>query len=75
MPNNDRPSAPSRIIQAAFGIMALVSVLAGLALWQLADTLHLPESTARAIATAFIVAGVADTLVLFFWDRLFGGKR
>ena len=60
-----------RAVKIAFGLMALVSVALGLALWQLSARIGLPDATARILATAFIVAGIADALVLYFWDRLF----
>lgn len=63
-----------RIVRLAFGAMALFSVLAGLGIWQFADTIGLEEDTARLIASAFVLAGVGDVAVLHFWDRLFKDK-
>lgn len=77
MTQDDRPPPTSqgRLVRVAFGIMALASVLLGLAVWQLAERMGLPEASARIIASAFIVAGIADALVLYFWERLFGPRR
>jgi hypothetical protein len=46
-------------------------VLAGLLLYLLQTSIGISEDTARLISTAFIVVGIADTIVLFWWDRLF----
>ncbi len=63
-----------RIIRLAFGALALLSVIAGFALYLFAGRLGLSEDTARLLATAFIVAGVLDAGVLYYWDRLFGPR-
>lgn len=60
-----------RFVKAAFAAMALVSVLAGLGLYQLQARIGISEETARLVSTAFIVVGIADTIVLFLWDRIF----
>lgn len=58
-------------VKAAFAAMALVSVLAGLGLYLLQARIGISEETARLVSTAFIVVGIADTIVLFLWDRIF----
>jgi len=60
-----------RAAKALFAALALTFVLAGLALYLLGDRLGIAPDTARLVATAFLIAGVADTLVLYFWDRIF----
>lgn len=60
-----------RFVKAAFAAMALVSVLAGLGLYLLQARIGISEETARLVSTAFIMVGIADTLVLFLWDRIF----
>ena len=64
-----------RFVKAAFAALALVSVLAGLALYLLQGQIGISEATARLVSTAFIVAGIADTAVLFLWDRIFKTRR
>jgi hypothetical protein len=64
-------AAQRRIIRLAFGGMALISILAGLVIWNFAAAFGLENDTARLIAVAFIVVGIGDYLILHFWDRLF----
>lgn len=72
--SRDQAAKQSRIARFAFGVMALFAVLAGLVLWQFSAAIGLEEDTARLIATVFVIAGVGDVLVVFFWDRLFKNK-
>ena len=65
------PSPNERLVKVAFAAMALVSVLTGLGLYLLQERIGISEETARLISTAFIVVGIADTIVLFLWDRIF----
>lgn len=69
----ERPSTESRerLVKTAFAAMALVSVLTGLGLYLLQERIGIAEETARLVSTAFIVVGIADTIVLFLWDRIF----
>ena len=69
------PSRGARAVRILFTGLALVSLLAGLALYAFAERLGLDDQTARYLATAFLVAAVADALILYFWDRLFTRKR
>jgi TRAP-type C4-dicarboxylate transport system permease small subunit len=59
------------VAKVIFGIMALASVLLGLMLYVLQDQIGIAEDTARLMSTAFIVVGIADTIVLLLWDRIF----
>jgi len=65
------PGPNERLVRAAFAAMALVSVLAGLALYLLQAQIGIAEDTARMVSTTFILVGIADTIVLFLWDRIF----
>ena len=65
------PGPNQLLVRAAFAAMALVSVLAGLALYLLQAQIGIAEDTARMISTAFILVGMADTIVLFLWHRIF----
>lgn len=65
------PNPNERLAKAAFAVMALLSVLAGLALYLLQAQIGISEDTARMVSTAFILVGIADTIVLFLWNRIF----
>jgi flagellar biosynthesis protein FliQ len=60
-----------RSTKAVFAAMALVAVLAGLAVYLLHARLGIGEDTAQFVSTAFLLAGMGDTLLLYFWDRIF----
>jgi phage shock protein PspC (stress-responsive transcriptional regulator) len=66
-----RTTANERLAKAVFAVLALASVLAGLGIYLLQERLGIDEDTARLIATAFLVVGIGDTLLLYLWDRLF----
>jgi uncharacterized membrane protein len=72
--NRDQAARQSRIARFAFGAMALFAILAGLVLWQFSAAIGLQEDTARLIATVFVIAGVGDVLIVYFWDHLFNKK-
>lgn len=72
---NSSSEQQARIVRAIFAALALLSLLCGLALYLLAERLGLDESTARLIATAFLIAAVLDALVLYAWDRVFKAQR
>lgn len=59
------------VAKVIFAVMALASVLVGLMLYVLQDQIGIAEDTARLMSTAFIVVGIADTIVLLLWDRIF----
>ncbi len=73
-PSDPAVGRAARTVRLAFAALALTSLAIGLALYTLADRLGLDEATARLLVTAFLVAAVADALVLYFWDRLFTRK-
>lgn len=64
----------ARTVRIMFAGLALASLATALALYAWAEQLGLDEFTGRLIATAFLVTAVADTLILYFWDRLFMRK-
>lgn len=68
-------SGPSRAVKTVFAAAALISVVIGLGIYLMADTLGLDQTTAEFIAIAFLMAGFADYLLLRFWDRIFKPSR
>ena len=64
-------SANERLAKAVFAVLALVSVLAGFGIYLLGERLGIDADTARLIATAFLIVGIGDTLLLYLWERLF----
>ena len=64
-------TANERLAKAVFAALALASVLAGLGIYLLNERLGIDADTARLIATAFLIVGIGDTLLLYLWDRLF----
>lgn len=64
----------SRSVALAFGLLALASLSLGLGLYLFGARFGLDEPTSRLVASAFIVAGVLDASVLYFWERLFGPR-
>lgn len=72
--NTTEPAATAaneRLAKAVFAMLALASVLAGFGIYLLQERLGIDEDTARLVATAFLVVGMGDTLLLYLWDRLF----
>ena len=69
----ERPSTENRerLAKTAFAAMALVSVLTGLGLYLLQARIGISEETAWLVSAVFIMVGIADTIVLFLWDRIF----
>lgn len=53
--------------------LAIATVVAGGALLPFHEAVRLDLGEARRIGTVFIAAGIADSLVLYFWERIFGG--
>ena len=58
-------------VQIIFASLALLSLLAALAVALRGDELGLPEASARMIAFAFLLVGMADTALLYVWERIF----
>jgi hypothetical protein len=57
--------------KAIFAALALGSILAGLAVYLLQGPLGIPADTAQFIAITFMVVGIGDAALLYFWDRIF----
>jgi len=70
-----RPQEPKDQTRAMFAALALGSVLAGLAIYLLQAPLGIPADTAQLIAITFIAIGIADAVLLYFWDRIFKRDR
>ncbi len=68
---NNVSTANERLAKTVFAVLALASVLAGLGIYLLSERLGIDVDTARLIATAFLIVGIGDTLLLYLWDRLF----
>ena len=63
------------IVKLGFGVMALVSVLAGLLIYLFHAQIGLNKDTAEVIASALLVVGFIDYLALRFWDRIMPPPR
>lgn len=69
---NDNSGRPGELrIKEIFAALAIGSILAGCGVYLMQARLGIPEDTARIISIVFILAGVADGAVLFFWNRIF----
>ena len=68
--SHPQTGSTDRIVKIAFGVMAILCLLTGLALYLFADSFGFAPDTARYVAIAFLVVGVTDYIVLRFWDRL-----
>ncbi|MGI9384515.1 MAG: hypothetical protein ACR2PO_15295 [Methyloligellaceae bacterium] len=60
-----------RIAKLAFGGTAIISVLIGLLIYVFAEHVGLEPDMAQWVALVFLGVGVADYLLLWFWDRIF----
>jgi hypothetical protein len=60
-----------RFVQIVFAGLALFSLTAALAVSTRGTDLGLPEASTYAISLAFLMVGVVDTALLFFWEHLF----
>jgi hypothetical protein len=63
--------ADVRAFRVITTILALGTVVAAGGLGLIHDRLHLTHDDARTIASVLLVVGVVDTLILYFWERLF----
>ena len=66
---------PNRTVRIAFAAVALVSVVAGLLLYLFAGSLGIDQDLAEIIAILFLLAGLGDYVVLYFWDRIFRNRQ
>jgi hypothetical protein len=60
-----------RFFRLVMVALALLTVAAGFLIGLSPSWLGLEADDARNIASVFVAAGVGDTLVLYFWDRIF----
>lgn len=74
MDHVDRERARSlRFVQVVFALLAIFSIISGLAVATWAERLGLPDHSAGGIAVAFRSVGIMNTGLLFLWERLFKG--
>jgi hypothetical protein len=66
-----QPGANEAGVKSAFAALALGSILAGLVVYLLQAQLGIPQDTARIVSTAFLLVGIADLALVYFWDRIF----
>ena len=64
------PAPTNRKAKLAIAVMALISLLIGFVLYVFADAFGIERKVATLIAIAFLVAGLADYLLLANWDRI-----
>lgn len=64
-----------RIVQTAFAAIAGAALLAGLAFHSRWIGGGLPAEDIAAVSRAFLILAVADTVMLFAWERLFPAAR
>lgn len=66
----DPAPARAQMAKVLFAIMALGSVLLGMATYVFAGALGIERDVAVLIAVAFLVAGTVDLILMVNWDRL-----
>ncbi len=72
MDHVDRERARSlRFVQVVFAVLALISVISGMAVAIASDDFGLPDGSATTITTAFLVVGIMNTALMFLWERVF----
>ena len=72
MDHVDRERARSlKFVQIVFALLALISVIAGMAVAFAADDFGLPDGSATTITAAFLVVGIMNTALMFLWERVF----
>jgi hypothetical protein len=70
----DARAAGERTVRRVIGVLAFLFVLAGLAVYLLQGWLGIAADTARLVSSALLLVGIADTLVLYFWNRIVGRR-
>jgi phosphate/sulfate permease len=58
-------------VQVIFAVLAILSLSAALAVAARGVEFGLPEASTHTIAIAFLMVGIADTVLLFLWERIF----
>ncbi len=61
-------------VRAVFAALAFGSLTTGLIIHLLQEQLGIPADTAQMIVIVFIVVGIADALLVYFWDSIFGRR-
>ena len=73
---NDKSARPGEPrIKEIIAALAVGSILAGCAVYLMQEQLGIPKDTARLISLVFVLAGVVDGVVLFFWDLIFKRRK
>lgn len=62
-----------RFLQGFLALMGLLSVVAGFCVLHYQDDWELPYDSGLGIAIAFLCVGIASTVLLFVWERIFKG--
>ncbi len=60
-----------KFVQIVFAVLALLSLIAALTVSLRGVEFGLPENSVHTIALAFLAVGIADTILLFVWERIF----
>jgi uncharacterized membrane protein len=58
-------------VQIIFAVLAILSLSTALAVSARGVEYGLPEASSETIALAFLIVGIADTVLLFLWERIF----
>lgn len=60
-----------KFVQVMFAALGLLSLTAAMAVGIRGEDMGLPEGSTHTIAIAFLMVGIADTVLLFLWERIF----
>jgi hypothetical protein len=60
-----------QVVQVTLAALSLGSLLFGCGIYMFSARLGVAQDTARIIASAFLLAAIADALVLYLWQRIF----
>mgnify|MGYP006891185470 CR=1 FL=1 len=60
-----------KFVQIMFAVLGLSSLIAAMAVGIRGEDMGLPEGSTQTIALAFLLVGIADTVLLFLWERIF----
>lgn len=64
-----------RFVVTVFGVIAACALAACLSVHFGADAFGLPATEARGVTIGFLSLAIADTAMMFLWDRMFGQSR
>lgn len=59
-----------KIVQIVFSSLALFSLFAAIAVATHGLEFGLPEQSIRIVSGAFLIVGIADTVMAMFWDAI-----